>query len=142
MAYSQLPSAVPNATYSIPGDSIVYAYDLTDNLLTATNREGTITRTYMRNGLLKRKTMDFAGSSLPDDVITYVYDETGAVAPHARGGRDYVQLCGRDRRTDDHGRAVGCPGQPQPYLLVPVGLPGAAPANYLPHQCRECAPPT
>ena len=83
MAYGAVPSPVPNSGASVPGDSIRYTYDNMDNLLTVTNREGTITRTYMRNGLVKQKTMDFVGT-IPNDVVTYVYDRDGALRTATR----------------------------------------------------------
>ncbi len=82
MAYDSTPSL---SGVWVPGDSIRYTYDNMDNLLTVTNREGTITRLYMRNGLVKRKTMDFIGANQPDDVVTYVYDETGALRTITHG---------------------------------------------------------
>jgi RHS repeat-associated protein len=69
------PANLTYASSQIPGDSVRYTYDLMGNLLTTTNREGTITRTYYGNGLLRQQVTEV---STQRDSISYFYDATGA----------------------------------------------------------------
>lgn len=57
---------------TVPGDSIRYSYDTLGNRLTATSQnEGSVTRVYFANGLLKSKTSNRGFT----DVISYSYNE-------------------------------------------------------------------
>ena len=80
----------------IPGDTITYAYDLSGNLLTATNRNGTVSRTVTGDGLL----LSDAGGSFAYDSdrrvtrmgsTSYGYTSDGLLASaRGPGGLEYT----------------------------------------------------
>ena len=94
MRYPAILDQVPGSTKDVPGDTVRKTYDVMGNLKTVINREGTITRDYYRNGLLKRKIMAFTAGALRD-TISYVYNAAGAVRKKTHGA-DSTKYCYTD----------------------------------------------
>jgi RHS repeat-associated protein len=59
----------------VPSDTTRYTYDNMNNVLTATNANGTITRTYYGDGSLRTQKVSLPGGI---DSAAYTYDSTGA----------------------------------------------------------------
>jgi RHS repeat-associated protein len=67
---------MPATAEAVPGDTVSFSYDAMGRLLTATNRNGAIQRTYYRNGALRRQIVSgLAGGNV--DTLQYAYNAAG-----------------------------------------------------------------